>query len=232
MWSPDGRKVAFAVETEDPPASWSVFWQEVGASSPGPLIMAREPGEWLWPASFTPDGRGLVFARWIVGSSKDLWYASLENVDERVPVLATEADEENGILSPDGRWIAYASDETGRWAIYVQRFPEGGERHQVSTSGARSLAGWAPDARTIYYAFEQRMMAVRVSTTPRFQVDTPRPLFELRYATGPWYSPDIDVSTDGERFVFVAPDLSWGAASEVRVVLNWLEELQRLVTTD
>jgi serine/threonine-protein kinase len=232
LWSPDGSKVVFALETEDPPASWSLFWQQVDASDPPePLLMARKPGEWLWPYSWTPDGKTLVLGKWSAGISQDVYYVSLDNPEELHPLLTTEAEERGALLSPDGRWIAYVSNETGRFAIYVQRFPEGGERHQISTGASQDLVGWAPAGKKLYYVLEGRLMEVGITTTPRFQVDPPRVLFEVTYERGDWYYPDLHLSADGEKFIMVVPDDKWGRATEVKVILNWFEELEKLAPT-
>ena len=232
LWSPDGRRVAFALETEKPPATWSIFWQEADASSsPEPLVMPQIAGDWLWPYSWTPDGKTLVFGKWSMGSSKDIYAVSVDNLQEVRPLVATAADDLRGLLSPDGRWIAYASNLTGHWAIYVQKFPDGSERQQVSPGDTDDLVGWAPDGRTIYYVREGQIMGVGITTVPALRADTPRVLFEVSYSPGVWYNPDVHLSADGERFVMVTKDETWGVATEIKVVLNWFEELNRLVPT-
>ena len=138
----------------------------------------------------------------------------------------------NGLLSPDGRWIAYASDETGRWAIYVQKFPEGSERHQVSAEDTYDLVGWAADSRKIYYVRDGRMMDVGITTVPKLRADTPRVLFEVSYWPGSWDAPNLHVSADGAHFVMITPDETWGVATEIKIVLNWFEELKELSPVD
>ena len=233
LWSPDGRRVAFALETEQPPATWGIFWQQADASSPPePLVMAQIPGDWLWPSSWTPDGKTLVFGKWSMGYSKDIYYVSVDNLQDVRPLLATEADELYGLLSPDGRWIAYASNVTGHWAIYVQKFPDGSERQQISSADVTDLVGWAPDGRTIYYVREGQMMGVGITAVPVLRADTPRVLFEVSYFPGVWYNPDVHLSADGEQFVMVTPDETWGLATEIKVVQNWFDELEELAPVD
>jgi dipeptidyl aminopeptidase/acylaminoacyl peptidase len=227
-WRPDGKRIAFTVETNEPPASWSIFWQQPDSSDPPePLVMAREPGEWFWPYSWSPDGKVLVVGQWSPGASHDIYYVSLDRGGEIQPFLTGGADERDGLISPDGQWIAYSSRETGRWAIYVQRFPEGGERHQVSAGGALHLVEWSPDGRKLYYEFENRMMEVGITTTPGFRAETPRALFDMKFSMGIWYYPEFHLSPDGEYFLLISPDETWGTATELNVVLNWFEELKR-----
>jgi Tol biopolymer transport system component len=229
LWSPDGQRVAFAIETKDPPDSWSLYWQEVnGSDPPEPLVIARQAGDLMWPDSWTPDGKSLIFGRWSTGASHDIYLVSLENPEELQPLLTSEAHERKGLLSPDGRWLAYASDETGRFAIYVQRFPGGGDRHQISADDTAELVGWAPDGRKIYYVKDDRMMEVEITTAPRFQLDGPRALFDLTFYGGGWFSPELDLSADGEQFVMVEQDHKWGKSTEIKVILDWFEELKDL----
>jgi Tol biopolymer transport system component len=138
--------------------------------------------------------------------------------------------------------LAYGSYKSGRPEIYVQPFPDGGERHQVSSDGGWN-AVWSPDGRSIYYQSEDeerilavpgnRIMAVPVATTPRFRVGAARVLLEGTY-NGGTYSifRSFDVAPDGKSFVMVKPDEECGKATEIRLVLNWFEELERLAPTD
>ena len=230
QWSPDGQTVVFSVPTDEPPASWSIFEQRVGATgAPEPLVMAREPREKLWPSSWTSDGKYLVIGRW--GASRDIVYMDTDGGGELVRFVASAADERYPLVSPVGPWLAYASNETGRWAIYVQSFPEGGERHQISAQDTDELFGWAPDGRTIYYVADGTMMEVPITTSPNFQAGAPRELFKLRYGRGIWFNRDALMSPDGEHFVIATPDEGWGVATEIKVALNWFEELKERVPT-
>ena len=153
------------------------------------------------------------------------------------PILETRYDDAYPDFSPDGRWLAYASDETGRTEVYVQAYPGPGPRRQVSTSGGTGPA-WSRDGRELFYTTTQtvggqatltKMMAVPVTLQPTFTTGTPRQLFEGRYgATGGIRS--YDVTSDGRRFLMVQqkerPPLN---AAEIIFVQYWLEELNARV---
>jgi serine/threonine-protein kinase len=157
-------------------------------------------------------------------SSGDLYVASLHGDPEIHPVLKTTAFEGNGRLSPDGRWIAYSSSESGRMEVLVAPFPQVDRKVQVSTDGG-TQAVWNRNGREIFYRNGTKMMSVTVSTSPDLMLSTPRPLFDGRYAFGTGVTiPNYDVSPDGQRFVMVKED-----AGRLNVVLNWTEELNRLV---
>ena len=151
------------------------------------------------------------------------------NLDDRTAIswMATDANEHSPRFSPDGRLLAYVSDESGREEIYVQAFPGPSERIPVSIDGGREPL-WSADGRELFFRYENRVMAVAVTADPAFTVGKPQQLFEGPYARGQggghWY----DVAPDGQRFVMVRTD---HPPLQLRVVVNWLEELERLVPT-
>jgi serine/threonine-protein kinase len=129
-------------------------------------------------------------------------------------------------ISPDGNWLAFSSNITGQYEIYVSRFPNPGRRIPVSRGGGTEPA-WSPDGRELFYWNGNDMMAASVETTGEFRVLDRQVLFTGRYMR--WhYHTNYDVHPDGQRFVMIA---SWGAgvSQRVVVVVNWFEELQRLV---
>jgi Tol biopolymer transport system component len=148
--------------------------------------------------------------------------------------VVTPAAEYGPSLSPDGRWLAYVSEESGRPEIYAQPFPDGGERHQVSTDGGLKPV-WSPDGGSIYYRSNDggQILEVPISATPRFRAGAARVLLDGQYWVGTYrWFPNFDIAPDGKSFVMVRPDEEWGRATEIRLVQNWFEELKRLAPTN
>ena len=162
----------------------------------------------------------------------------MEGDRARRPLLQEKYNEAQPQISPDGRWMAYTSDESGQAQIYVRPFPEVDKgRWQVSTSGGDSPL-WSPDGRELFYRSGDAAMAVSVKTEPTFRLETPKTLFRGTYVSSdlrrgwillnPW-----DISPDGKRFLMIKPPESTayagGASLKINVVLNWFEELKRRV---
>jgi hypothetical protein len=137
------------------------------------------------------------------------------------------------MFSPDGRWLAYMSNESGRDEVYVQPFSVtglGGTK-QISVDGGTEPV-WAPDGRELFYRNGDKMMAVTIVTDPELSVGTPRLLFEKRFLPGPmWARRNYDVSPDGQRFLMIQREQDL-VPTEIIVILNWFEELKRLVPTN
>ena len=142
--------------------------------------------------------------------------------------MKTSAYDGGGAFSPDGHWLAYVTNESGQFEVYVRRYP-GPDRKPVSTEGG-THPRWNRNGKELFYRNGNKMMVVDVSTTPDLGLSRPRILFEQRYAFGSAQTvANYDVSPDGERFVMVKDD---SASGRINVVLNWLEELKRLVPTN
>jgi serine/threonine-protein kinase len=136
-------------------------------------------------------------------------------------------------LSPDARWLAYQSDETGEWEIYVRPFPDvDAGKWQVSSGGALEPK-WARDGRTLFFRSRSSLMEAAVSTTPSFAVERPKAVLDLEGYMIPVTLNTFDVSADGQRFLMIrrstaGPDAEV-AQGEIVVVTNWVEELKRRV---
>ena len=177
-----------------------------------------------YPGVIAPDGDTVVFLRSTEDSSFNILSLSLRDPSKVSTVLQTPAYEGGARLSPDGRWLSYVSNETGRTEIYLRPFPGPGERLQVSTDGG-TQAIWSPNGREIFYRVDDKMMAVDVTTGPVLKLSSPKLLFEARYAYGAGITiPNFDVSRDGQRFVMVKPE---AGAGRLNVVLNWFADRAR-----
>jgi len=135
----------------------------------------------------------------------------------------------NSMFSPGGEWIAYVSDESGRSEVYVRPYPPAaGAQWRLSSSGGREPM-WSPDGTELFYRVQNKMMAVAVQTRPSFSHGTPEELFEGEYMSRSYVSA-YDVHSDGDRFLMVASGPA--QSQQIHVVLNWSEELKRLVPTE
>ena len=191
--------------------------------------------ELLRAYGWSPDGNSLVFDLVREGTGRDIGVLSVEGERSWVPLLDSEATERVATISPDGQWIAYVSDETGRGEVYVQRFPNLGERQQVSTDGGVDPT-WSPDGRALFYLGTRgrggpdEMAVVTLDPGPPLSVGNPEVLFD--YA--PYIRPlgrgrQYDIFPDGQRFVMWTRQgtaLETGATTpQINVVVNWHQEL-------
>jgi len=189
------------------------------------------------PLAFSPDGTALVFED-RDSPGRNLGILSLEGERISTLLLETEFTERNAALSPDGRWMAYQSDASGQYEVYVRPFPDvNGGRWQVS-SGGGAWPLWSPDGRELFYAGSESMMAVPIETEPTFTQGTVDLLFDL----GPYRRPSgeegnrrIAISPEGDRFLMLKEGGGSDETAEttsIIIVQNWFEELKRLVPTN
>ena len=170
------------------------------------------------PQDETPDGKTLILQN--TQRSGDIWSLALQGDGKPVPLIATSAGERSPRLSPDGRWLAYGSDESGRYEVYVRRFPLTDEKWQVSTRGG-SWPYWRGDGKEIFFVgVDGIFTAVPVSAAGEvFSAGTPQPLFQTRFRNLSALRQYVATS-DGKRFLLVHPAQD-PAASPMRVLLNW-----------
>jgi eukaryotic-like serine/threonine-protein kinase len=225
LWSPDGKHIAVRSNRE---GRGSIFWQMSDGSGADEKLTTPEAVSDL-PMSFSPDGQYIAFIRTDPKTGRDIWILSLKD-HKRSLFLGTPATEGAARFSPDGKWIAYVSGESGRPEIYVQPFPGPGGKWQISTDGGIEPA-WNRNGRELFYRSGTKMMAVPVTTQPSFSPGKPTMLFEGAYlaSTFPLTGITYDVTNDGQRFLMVKPQEA--SATQINVVVNWFEELKRLVPT-
>ncbi len=218
-WSPDGKRVAFASDHVSG-SGYGIVLRDVDGS--GEKTVADDPVENLIPTGFSPDGRLLLIEK-RRQQRDDVMVVAVEGDPAPRPVAATAAYEGLGQVSPGGRFVAYMSDESGRFDIYVTTFPEAGARWQVSQNGGREPR-WSKDGRELFFfAPDNRLMAADVKAgAARFEVGAIRPLFQTRQM-GQTFR--YDVSKDGARFL-----VNGGLPQEpspITLVTNWTAELEK-----
>jgi len=223
LWSPDGERVIFGSGG----GPWDIFSTPADGSGAPQQLTA---GAYRVPTSVTSDGKRIVFRQGGSGANMDIGMVPVEREGEPELILQTSFDEHTGMLSPDDRWLAYVSNESGRDEIYVTRFPPSG-KWQISTEGGREPV-WSRDGRELFYRNGAKMMAVAISAGPEFSAGKPTLLFEGPYdlKEGPGAS-NYDVAEDG-RFVMIHTEAGSAGPAQINLVLNWFEELKRLVPTN
>jgi hypothetical protein len=176
------------------------------------------------PTDWSKDGRYIIERTGFDAKTAAIWVLPLFGDKKPFPFLRTEANESWAKLSPDGRLLAYTSDETKRDEIYVTTFPRPGGKLQMSTNGG-SYPVWGRDGKELFYvSADAKMMAVRVKAGPKFDAGVPKPLFDVRTDLTPFGS-GYDVSKDG-RFLIAVP-VEQSGTTPITVVVNWQAALKR-----
>jgi dipeptidyl aminopeptidase/acylaminoacyl peptidase len=228
-WSPAGDRLAF---TEW--GSGDIYVMAVDAAAELEVLVATPHRDYL--EDWSPDGRHVLFSR-LGSGEQDLWYVDAggdPGPSEPIPFIERPEVQHLARFSPDGRYVAYLSRESGRSEVYVEQFPEGGDRVQVSSEGASQLR-WGRNGEIFYVrlvgegdvaippADRGTLVGVPVTTTPTLSAGTPRDLFESPGLVGPHYSAMYDVSADGQTF-FIAEPVGKPPPQVIRVVQNWFAD--------
>jgi serine/threonine-protein kinase len=241
LWSPDGRRVAYASNRS---GRMEVLWQAAdGSGSVETLVTFPEGTTRVVPSGWSPDGKMLFVAAGPQDQALDIGIVTVGDPKSWRVLLQTPADERNPTISPNGRWLAYASRESGNYEVYIQRFPDGGGRQQVSVGGGHSPR-WGADGRTLTYARAAIAAPIALTRVPvsggeseRVPITFGRPadLFPYNYFSqqgGQWW---FDMASNGGRFLMISGGVLGADASiapQLIVVQNFFEELKRLVPPD
>lgn len=236
-WTPDGKKLVF-ISMRD--GVGNVFVQPVDGSRKA--VQLTENKAYTYLGRIQPDGKAIsIFTLSAETSSMDIFLLTLdgENSSGTTPAepalfLQTPFQEGFPAISPDGRWMAYYSNETGRWEIYVQPLEEtenqsaGMGRVRISTDGGEEPI-WSRDGRELFYRWGSKIYVVNVTLGPEFRAGTPRVLFDGPFVNVPGWS--YDVSPDGKRFLLVENEELEKANSELVVVTNFFDHVRRLTAS-
>jgi len=215
VWSSDGQRIIFASLRNK---QFGLYERKLGAGSDDPILSAARMQS---PESWSRDGRYLTYQTMGQGTRFDVWAWDLTGERRTFPLLASEANEGHSQISPDGHFVAYTSDESGRFEVYVRPFPSGPGKWPVSSQGGVEPR-WRRDGRELIYIAADRMLtAVSVTTTPEFQRGQATPLFNSQ-AEYLWQDTrnHYDVTPDGRKFVLALPATDQRAAA-FTLIVNW-----------
>ena len=226
VWVPNGERLTYSSSRKNPvpDLSWVV---RDGTDAATDLLFENKVYA-QFATSWSHDGRYLAFNDEREETQFDIWVLDRENNFQPRPFLQEEFNEKAAVFHPDGGWIAYAADEAeaGRFEIYIQRFPGGGDKTPISNNGGDEPV-WDPSGEALYYREGDKMMVVTVETVPVFNASAPKELFRGRFQSYRC-SANYDITPDGDRFIMIKPDEE-SEPTQINVVLNWFEELKRLV---
>jgi Tol biopolymer transport system component/predicted Ser/Thr protein kinase len=223
IWTPNSQHVVFSSSSE---GASNLFWQAAdGTGQPERLVESTTARA----VSFSPDGEQLLFSE--QSPTWDLRLVTLEGDRASEPLIQTPSGEYLASISPDGRWLSYTSDESGREQVYVRPFPDvDSGKWQISQDGGAEPT-WGPAGRELFYRNGAEMLAVTVEADAGFSAGRPRVLFRGNYSeAGGANRPSYDVAPDGQRFLMMrdeAPSEQSSSGTQVVVVDNWFEELMQ-----
>jgi dipeptidyl aminopeptidase/acylaminoacyl peptidase len=216
-WSPDGRYLAFDNNASGP---YNIYRKLVGGQGDQELLyQSSTPFKNL--GSWSADGASVLFDEPSPETQWDIWRLPVEGDRKPTAVVRTRFNEASGQISPDGKWLLYSSDESGRPEMYAQSYPAGDVRFQVSTGGA-SIGGWSRDGREVLLGgLDNSLLVADVQRTPVFKIGALRPLFRL-----PASLIGLGIMPDDQRFIEVLP-VGQTAFASIQLEVNWTAALAK-----
>jgi eukaryotic-like serine/threonine-protein kinase len=220
VWSPDGKQIAFESSRS---GVHQLYVRPADGTGREEQITTGEYESYI--GDWSPDGRSLVYTEFHPDTGADLWIVGLDSGHPTRPFLRTPSTEKAPTFSPDGRWLAYVSNESGRSEVYVEPFQGPSHKWQASTEGGEEPA-WARSGRELFFRSGGKMMVVPVTNSPTFGLGRPVPLFSGSYLYGIIPNRTYDVAADGRFAMIREPDATL-APRQINVVLGWSERLRR-----
>ena len=220
IWSPDGSRVAWSMQKG---GVWRLI-QKL-ASGAGPEEVLLESKDAIFPTDWSPDGKFILFSQRDNVRKRHIWVLPLEGDRKPLVYFQTSREDHSAIFSPDGKYVAYVSSESGREEVYVQTFPASAGKWPISTNGG-SNPRWRADGRELFYVqTDGKVMSVEIKSGGSFEPGIPKPLFDIS-AARTQATTEYAVSPDGQRLLFLSR-LTETGLSPLAVVVNWTADLKK-----
>jgi len=223
VWTPDGKKLLYTSERP----IFEIYRKSAdGSGTEEPFLISSND---KYALSISPDGKTLLFSTSDPVTQGDLWTTALTDPKNGKSFVASSFNDTAGAISPNGRWVAYQSDDTGQPEVYVIGFPAGENRVQVSTNGG-SEPVWSRDGKELFYRWGNKLMEVPVQNGDNFSASAVHVVLEAAFVrTVDFGVPSYDVSPDGQRFYFVQEASDNSHEARLNFMVNWPEELKHNV---
>ena len=220
-WTPDGTRVLYSSNRAG--AKYALWWKSANGGTPAESVYAAKYD--IREGIVSPDGRSVVYREDTPDDNRDILEMTVGSAQPPAPLLHSRADELMARLSPDGRWLAYVSDESGEYEVYVRALSGNGGQVPVSSGGGMEPL-WSRDGHSLFYRNDAKLVEASVQTSPALAVTGRRDLFDANYATD-LFHPDYDVAPDGKHFAMLK---SADDERQLIVVQNWIREVRQRTT--
>ncbi len=225
LWSPDGTTIVYSARGAK---NYDLFQKAADGAMEAKVLLSTDQAKFA--DDWSPDGRYILFENEDPKTKYDLWILPLFGDRKPRPYLQTNFNEAHAQLSPDGRWVAYGSDEIGKSEIYVRPFPDASAGKWQVSSGGGDQPNWSADGKELFYLSpDSHLMSVEVKAAETFQPGVPKPLFKTNLPLGALIGQErsyYDASRDGNRFLFRMPSTDI-TTTPITMIFNWAQMLKK-----